>query len=97
MSIYDVNVSQPDKAIAWKENILKANLAFASLMLIGQSKSRIWKTNLSFCQKRTLLILGLDCSNTDKKKLLFRLRCACGQVDVGTCPHQVLAATLTLF
>ena len=23
-------------------------------------------------------------------------RCACGHVDEGTCPHQVLAATLTL-
>ena len=26
-----------------------------------------------------------------------KLRCACGHVDVGMCPHQVLAATLTLF
>ena len=55
MSIYDVNVSQLGKAIAWKENKLKATLAFVSLMLIGQSKPRIRKTNLSFCQKRTLL------------------------------------------
>ena len=97
MSIYDVNVSQLGEAIAWKENKLKATLAFFSLMLIGQSKSRIWKTNLSFCQKRTLLILDLDCPNIDKKKLLFRLRRACGHMEVGTCPHQVLAATLTLY
>ena len=55
VSIYDVNVSQLGKAIAWKENKLKATLAFVSLMLIGQSKFRIRKTNRSFCQKRTLL------------------------------------------
>ena len=29
-------------------------------------------------------------------KMLTQLRPACGLVDVGTCPHQVLAATLTL-
>ena len=28
--------------------------------------------------------------------ILSLLRPACGHVDVGTCPHQVLAATLTL-
>ena len=27
----------------------------------------------------------------------WKFRRACGHVDVGTCPHQVLAATLTLF
>ena len=29
-------------------------------------------------------------------KVLNNVRRACGYVDVGTCPHQVLAATLTL-
>jgi len=29
-------------------------------------------------------------------KIDFKSRRACGHVDVGTCPHQVLAATLTL-
>jgi hypothetical protein len=29
-------------------------------------------------------------------KSLYISRNACGHVDVGTCPHQVLAATLTL-
>ena len=28
--------------------------------------------------------------------MLATRRRACGHVDVGTCPHQVLAATLTL-
>ena len=32
MSIYDVNVAQLGKAIAWKENNLEASLAFVSLM-----------------------------------------------------------------
>jgi hypothetical protein len=27
----------------------------------------------------------------------IQVRRACGHVDVGTCPHQVLAATLTLY
>ena len=27
----------------------------------------------------------------------IHIRRACGHVDVGTCPHQVLAATLTLY
>ena len=29
--------------------------------------------------------------------LKSRFRRACGHVDVGTCPHQILAATLTVF
>ena len=30
-------------------------------------------------------------------QLRFQDRRACGHVDVGTCPHQVLAANFTLF
>ena len=29
--------------------------------------------------------------------LFFPIRHACGHVDVGTCPHQVLVATFSLF
>jgi hypothetical protein len=38
-----------------------------------------------------------DCDLCDGGQNLSPFRRACEHVDVGTCPHQVFAATLTLF
>ena len=35
-------------------------------------------------------------NNNDTRLQVRKYRRACGHLDVGTCPHQVLAATLTL-
>ena len=52
----------------------------------------------SFLLKPVYLIVypGLYLGNRFLDDRRYLIRRACGHVDVGTCPHQVLAVTLTL-
>ena len=46
--------------------------------------------------KRNLILFETEIKDIDLDGVLSLCRRACGHVDEGTCPHQVLAATLTL-
>ena len=61
-----------------------SSLSLWSKRQIGHRK---WFLNTNLFLIKWFLIAKFDC---------IKSRCACGHVDVGTCPHQVLAACLTL-
>ena len=68
-------------------------------MVTQNELCNFWPINLTV----PLFYKLASCLQFSSNKLIFLpqtrdiLRRACGHVDVGTCPHQVFAATLTLF
>ena len=61
---------------------------------ILQYKIKLGQAMLKSCKKEKITITQYGCLSLTCHRVYCRR--ACGHVDMGTCPHQVLAATLTL-